>query len=247
LDNWELFAVQGYCRKSKAAGRSNSDRSAAEISPDDRDSPVYRELSKLLQTLPPGRTCFVLVAESSEGGASVSTLARVSLGTCEGIEVTPHRLRGTIDRLPLQSRCVDIVVFAGGLINDYDVAVAAAEFGRVIKTGGHLLLDFESSRSAELILEKAFGQSAAPSKTYRTRPPKKSWVYSLPYLRNLFERAGLSVVRTEPMGVVTPWVRFVTRSLGVSIRGVRLDPIFRSLPMVGRWASGQFLVCQKNA
>jgi hypothetical protein len=157
-----------------------------------------------------------------------------------------HPRLATVEALPLADSSVDMIVCTGGVINCYDAALVIAEFGRVIRLGGYLLLEFESSRSAKLMPQKAFGKSAAIAKTFYARRPETVWVYSLTYIKNLLRADDFEVVRKAPIHVLSPWGLFLTQSVRVAGALGRLDSVARIVPGLTRWASNHFLVCQKS-
>ena len=92
--------------------------------------------------------------------------------------------------MPIADESVDIVVCVGSVIKYCDAAAAISEFGRVLRPNGHLFVEFESSLSAELALQRSFGDSAGIFETFYCR---------IDYIERLLTAAGLIVTETIPI------------------------------------------------
>ena len=94
------------------------------------------------------------------------------------VSVQRNPVVASVEAIPLPDNRVDVLVCVGSVINYCDAANAISEFARVLRPGGYLLIEFESSRSAELILQDAFGRAAAVADTFYGNDPEVIWVYS---------------------------------------------------------------------
>jgi SAM-dependent methyltransferase len=207
---------------------------------------AYKEIVRGQGSLELPSNLVVLDADSGHNDVNARSPAKINMEISrnQGIFRT-ETLLGTIQTLPLADNSVDAVVCVGWVINRCDVAVAIAEFERVIRPGGYLLLDFESSRSAELAGQNAFGRSAAIAERSRHRADAR-WVYSLTFIHNLLSALEFRIVRRTAIGALSSWALLISLSTHGSVVIRRLDSIARTLPGLTRWASGHFVVCQKS-
>jgi hypothetical protein len=141
---------------------------------------------------------------------------------------------------------VDTVLCVGSVINYCDAAAAIAEFSRVLRPEGYLLLEFESSRSAELVTQSAYGRPAAVARTFCDDAEEVIWVYAFDYINNLLTAAGFRLIEAVPIQIVSPWVLLLTRSTKAAALAGRLDPAVRRARILGRWASNHLLFCRRR-
>lgn len=129
-------------------------------------------------------------------------------------------LAGDALALPLTDRSVDVVSIAFGLRNVADAAAALAEFRRVLKPGGRLVvLEFALPRRP--LLRRAYlwyFQHVLPrtaswisgdrTGAYRYLPHSVKTYYDQQQMNDLIGRAGLDVIRQQPMtfGVAVAYV-----------------------------------------
>lgn len=193
------------------------------------------------------QTDLVTLSVEAEDDLELRHSISFNLDISEGrIRPLEHQGVATVEALPLADSSVDMIICVGGVINYCDAARVITEFGRVIRQGGYLLLEFESSRSAELMSRKAFGKSAAVAEPYYAHQSETMWVYSPTYIKNLLRACDFGVVRRAPIHVLSPWAILLTRSVRLAGMLARLDPIAKTVPVLTRWASNHFLVCRKN-
>jgi ubiquinone/menaquinone biosynthesis C-methylase UbiE len=158
----------------------------------------------------------------------------------------PNAVIGSVEAIPLHDSTTDIVVCVGSVLNYCDAGTAISEFARILRPGGYLLLEFESSRSAELRSQDAFGRSVGVAETFYGDGAEIVWVYTPEFVRNLLEAAEISVFKWVPIHVLSPWVLSLFGSISGAAIVARLDPVARFLPIVARWASNHLFIGQKR-
>ncbi len=161
------------------------------------------------------------------------------------VAMLPNPLVASVEDLPVADDSIDTVICVSSVIDYCDAARAVSELARVLRPGGKLLLEFESSRSAELIGQRAFGQAASVAESFYAGDPETVWVYSPEYISNLLTSAGLAIEKCIPIHIASPWVLLLTRRLGPAVFAAKLDVFFRELPLLSRWASNRLLFCKK--
>lgn len=158
----------------------------------------------------------------------------------------PNAIIGSVEAIPLAAKSVDLITCVGSVINYCDAAAAIAELGRVLRPGGHLVLEFDSSQSAELLPQPAFGRTAAVAETFYAHEDEAVWVYTPRYIKNLLAGMKLSVRHAVPIQVLSPWALLLFRSSAAASIMARLDRAARCLPLLSYWASNHLFFCEKG-
>ena len=68
----------------------------------------------------------------------------------------PNHVVGDIQNLPFANEQFDLVICVGSVINYCDPIPVLSEFSRAQKNGGYLMLEFENSKTWELLGKKTF-------------------------------------------------------------------------------------------
>lgn len=208
---------------------------------------IRRQIANYWNSLPTQSDYIILNAGAGGHDLDLFTSTTINLDISETrIASLPHPLLGSIEALPLAGCTVDIIVCVGSVINYCDAAVAIVEFGRVLRPGGCLLLEFESSHSAELITQDAFGRSAAVTETFYASQQEVVWAYSPKYIQNLLHAANFKLIRSVPIHVLSPWGLLFLRSIRAAAAIARLDRMARRIPFLTRWASNHLFFCEKR-
>jgi SAM-dependent methyltransferase len=161
------------------------------------------------------------------------------------VSMIPNAVVGSVEAIPLRDASIDAVVCVGSVINYCDVGATILEFARVLRPGGYLLLEFESSRSAELRSQDVFGRSVGVAETFYGDGPEIVWVYTPEFVGHLLEAARIPVFKRVPIHVLSPWILSLFGSIPGAAVVARLDPIARRLPIVTRWASNHLFIGKK--
>jgi hypothetical protein len=109
-----------------------------------------------------------------------------------------------------------------------------------------LVLEFESSRSAELIMQDAFGGTVAVIETFYGEQEEAVWAYSTEYIHNLLAATKFNVAYRVPIHILSPWVLLVSRNVSLAASFARMDRYVRWVPILSLWASNHLLICQKQ-
>jgi SAM-dependent methyltransferase len=150
---------------------------------------------------------------------------------------------GSIEQLPLASGTVDVTLCVGSVINYCDPVAAIHEFRRVSRAGACLVLEFESSRSAEFLLRKGFGSAAMIAETFYGSQHEIVWAYQPEYIEGLLRAVGFAVRRRAPIHLVSPWVLLVSRSVRFAAAFAALDARAGQITPFRHWASNHLWLC----
>ncbi len=92
---------------------------------------------------------------------------------------------GSIEKIPLADNVFDFIICVGSVLNYCDPMKVMEEFRRVLKNTGYLILEFESSRTFELILKHDYNKSAVFVETFYKGGTEKIWYFSEDYIKQL--------------------------------------------------------------
>lgn len=207
---------------------------------------IRREVADFLGTLlaEPGRV--ILNAGAGNNDLGICPPSTINLDISEsGVSGLPNPVIASVEDIPLPTATVDTVICVGSVINYCDAAAAISEFARILRPAGQLVLEFESSLSAEFIGKASFGRPAAIAETFYQGAPEVVRVYDPQYVRSLLSRFELTITRTVPIHIASPWALLATQSAQKAAIVARLDPVLREAPFLSRWAANQVFFCTR--
>lgn len=208
---------------------------------------IRQEVAYFWKSLPSRQNCIILNAGAGNNDFGLRSSTIINLDISEvRISQMPNPIVATVEELPLPDCSVDVVICVGSVINYCDAAATIAEFGRVLRSTGSLILEFESSYSAELIKQDAFRQAAAVAETFYADKPEAVWVYSPKYINNLLYAADFKIIRNVPIHVLSPWALLFLQSVSAAAVIARFDRIVKHFRPLSQWASNHLTFCEKK-
>jgi len=114
-----------------------------------------------------------------------------------------HWKVASAEKIPFLDEEFDIVICVGTVINYCDAASVISELNRVLKKGGFLYLEFETSGSVEYIFSDAYFKNKGLVKSKYFGKEHIFWVYSYPYIKKLLHRYGLRVTEEKYMHILS--------------------------------------------
>ena len=157
----------------------------------------------------------------------------------------PNSLVSSIESMPVGPAMFDYCLCVGSVINYCDAAATIHELHRVIKTGGYLIIEFESSRTFEFIFSSTFGKSATIAETFYQESPEIIWVYSESYITRLLQNSGFKIHSADRFHVLSPAVYRIVKNSNFASKFTVLDTISRKIPFLKWFAANVILSCEK--
>jgi len=153
---------------------------------------------------------------------------------------------GDVHSLPIAPGTVDLCTCVGSVLNYCDAVISLLELAAVVKPGGHLLIEFESSDSWEYIATPVYGLGVTSTLTfYSADPDCRLWVYSSRFIKDILVGRGF-VVRDESRAhIVSSMVYRITKNERLAASFAVMDKIARRIPFLRRGASNIILLCQR--
>lgn len=207
---------------------------------------IRREISKVLESylIQPSHMILNAGAGGNNLGLPPTTISLDLSATRLALMTNP--VVGSVEQVPFQADTFDFIFCVGSVINYCDAAMAISEFGRTLKLNGHLIIEFESSFSAELMTQDAYGRTAAVAETFYAGQSEAVWVYSPTYIHRLLRQTGFNLKRSIPIHILSPWALLLSRNVRMAASIAFLDRWMRSAHLLTRWASNHLLFCEKR-
>lgn len=207
---------------------------------------IQREIARVWRLMKVRPDCVILNAGAGGNNLDLLPEHTINLDLSERrIKRSSHPVVGTVEAIPVKNQSIDIVVCVGSVINYCDAALTVAEFGRVLKNRGTLILEFESSKSAEFITKKVFARSAAIVETFYCNQPEAVWVYSPLYVSNLLQAAGFRSRHQFLIHILSPWALLILRNARAAAFIAPLDRLVRPVSFLNQFASNHLVFYQK--
>ena len=134
----------------------------------------------------------------------------ISLRQCRTL---PRAVVGDVEHIPFPSDIFDITMCVGAVINYVEPQIAIPELIRVTKPGGLILVDFESSCSAEIMFSRHWRKPVSVIERMYVDHMDKTYLFSPGYIRAIFERNGSEIVKARSYLTATAmWERIFTKA-----------------------------------
>lgn len=202
------------------------------------------------------------VASCAALGPNTRTLNVGSHGNSYGVDIGDHvhvdiaesslgavRLACVADAeaLPFPDSTFELTLCVGSVVNYCSAARAIGELSRVLKPGGYLLLEFETSESPEFAGTEDFGKDVAVVHTFYNGSSERIYVYSRAYVEGSLAARGINVIKSKRFHLLSPLVYRVTRhERFASLFGV-LDRVVSRITGPPRTSANLFIAAQKHA
>ena len=96
-----------------------------------------------------------------------------------------NHLVGSIESIAVPDSSMDGVICVGSVINYADAQCAIAEFSRILRAGGFLILEYERSDSAEFLWTAQHGKYLFPQSYQYNGQTHLLWMYSEKHIRQM--------------------------------------------------------------
>src|SRR5207248_10382541 len=96
--------------------------------------------------------------------------------------------------IPFEDDAFDVVLCVGAVLNYSDPYTAVPELLRVTKKGGLVIIDFETSNTAELLLSKDWGRRVCIVERRYAGHLDKTFLFSIDHIRRIVEEQSTQIV-----------------------------------------------------
>lgn len=165
----------------------------------------------------------------------------ISLRQCRDIR---QSVVADIESIPFANNIFDTVLCVGAVINYCEPYVAIPELFRVAKPGGLVVIDFETTQSAELLFSSHWGKRVSVIERKYADRSDKTLLFSVEHIKRIVEQNG-TVNKVHRYHTATAAWLWATRKTQIPNAILSLDAFFSRAPIVRTLASNSIFVCQK--
>lgn len=199
------------------------------------------------QTLPAEQTQVVLHV-----GSAGSDYGVIGKFTCH-VDIAEQKLVGVqgavvgdVHALPIAPNSIDICTCVGSVLNYCDAVVSLLQLSAVIKPGGKLLIEFESSDSWEYLSSPAFGLGVSSARTFYSGDPECTlWLYSPRFIKDILFGRGFALIEECRAHIVSSLIYRLTKNERLAAKFSSMDRVARMVPFLRRGASNVILLFRK--
>lgn len=235
---------------SRDAIREKYNRRAHRLTTDDWHRHTAREIEKTLAdkfaACPFLETDVVVFAGSGGRTNGIEPRRAVHVDLAElPLRGVKGGVMANVEQLPIADGAVDAIVSVGSVINYCDAASAIAEFARVTRLGGTLVLEFESSDSLEFLMTRTFRRSVDYVSTFFDGDREDIWVYSCRYIAAALVASGYRIWKRHPIHILSPLRLRYSSDVSAASRWAVLDERLRDVPGLRALACNFVFFCER--
>ena len=177
------------------------------------------------------------------GVRGVHTHLGVSGAHLEGVQ------RAVISRLediPLPNGYFDLCICVSPAINRSNHAESVlSEFSRTLRAGGHLILDYDQSRSFEFLGTGTFARDKSYPGQQDEDTSEARWVYSKAYMDALLRGCGFSIIYEEGYHCVSALMNRIIGNQQKAAAFAGMDRVVQRIPGLRTISRNIILIARK--
>lgn len=137
---------------------------------------------------------------------------------------------GNIQTAPFKSSMFGLIICVGSVINYCDPVIVFEEFERLLLPDGYLILEFESSRTLELLGQTGFNNSVILTDTFYNGTKERLWYFSESFVQRLAAEFGFKICARDTCHVLSPLIYRAFRNESFSSYFSCLDGLMHHIP-----------------
>ena len=167
----------------------------------------------------------------------------ISTRQCRKIE---RAVVADIETIPFCNDSFDATICVGAVLNYAEPYVAIPELVRVTKRGGLILLDFETTNTAELLFSRDWAKRVSVIERNYAGRPDKTFLFSLEHIRKILAQHDVAVAATHHYHLTTAiWHRALSKAQLPTI-AFSIDEWVSRVPGLRLFSSNVIFVCRKT-
>lgn len=166
-------------------------------------------------------------------------IAAKHLSSCEKSTIA------SIENLPFPNNEFEGAICVGSVINYCNALQAISELLRVIRPGGRLILEFESSLSFEYRHSDVYGKAASITTVKYRDQEHKQWLYSPSHIFSLCSSSGGKVKSIKRFHILSSFQLGRGMTENEAVQYARYDAFLQNVPFVVGHASNVIFSCTK--
>lgn len=163
----------------------------------------------------------------------------------EKIKTCKNYVVGSIEKIPYPNEMFNGIICVGSVINYCDAISAISELSRVLKTGGYMILEFESSYGFEYLGKKEYKSPATVITLEYMHESHTQWLFAQQYIYKILKAYSIEILDKYPFHILDGLLsKFLNESLSVKI--TRLDKFINKIPFIREHGNNIILLCKKK-
>lgn len=170
---------------------------------------------------------------------------------CVNLDICPRQcwnmqraVVADVESIPFADNIFDIVLCVGAVLNYCEPYAAIPELFRVAKPDGLVVIDFETTQSAELLFSSHWGKRVSVIERRYAGRIDKTLLFSADHMKRIVEQNGRIIKIHRYHTASAAWLR-IAHSGDIPNIVLSLDKLLSRIPVLGALASNSIFVCQK--
>lgn len=152
---------------------------------------------------------------------------------------------GSVDKIPIENEKFDIILCVGSVINYADPMATIKEFSRLSKKDTCLILEFENSKTLELLFSKNYNKKVVLIDTFYNKKKEKIWFFSEDYILEILNEYSFSLQSFERFHILSPFIYLIFKNENFAAKFSFMDKILKCLPLIRKNSSNVILMAKK--
>ena len=161
-------------------------------------------------------------------------LPRDALSTC-----------GSVEMMPFKDETFDSSVCIGSVVNYCNLICSIGELCRVLKRGGHLLIEVETSTSLEYVFKDMWNTSIDIVHVNYNKTKEKIWLYSVKLVLDTLKFYGLSAYSVSSFNILSSFMCALGVHEHIASKMSMLDTVAGKVPFLRKAGSNLVVFCKK--
>lgn len=151
---------------------------------------------------------------------------------------------GNIEGMPFANGAFDVVLCLGSVINYTNILSSFIELSRVLSKGGYLIVDIETSNSAEYLFTKHWRKSIAMTRPVYQGCEEPIWVYSFKNVKDTVAAVDLALLDVSYIHIISSLAGLLV-SDEIASKFRKFDALAGRIPVIRSFASNSIICCRK--
>ena len=157
----------------------------------------------------------------------------------------PEYIVSSVESMPFEGNTFTDAICVGSVINYCDASATIHELSRVLKSGGSLILEFESSWGYEHRNSHAFKRDADIVQLPYFGALHSQWIYSPKYISNILAVEGLRISDEYSFHYLSGISFSKYQNENRAVQYVKFDWLCRKIPIIKQYSNNVILRCIK--
>jgi SAM-dependent methyltransferase len=152
----------------------------------------------------------------------------------------------SIERLPFNDKCFEHCICVGSVVNYCSLLESVNEISRVLKPGGTVLFDIETSSSFEFLFSARFNKCVDIYDPTYNGGRERIWIYSTRYIKDVARLCKLEILTIKSLNIMPSLLCALGLKEEQACSAVFLDKMFVKVPAVRYMGSNLVFICRKH-